>query len=376
LPENDTIIILDNISQTFGGTEVLHDISLSIKNSELLTFLGPSGCGKTTLLRLIAGFEPPTCGRVLIAGKDVSASPPNHRKVNTVFQSYALFPHMTVFDNVAFGLKMSRVLKPEINIRVSEILKMVELESMANRKPHQLSGGQQQRVAIARAAVNNPLVLLLDEPLSALDAKLRRQMQRDLKHLQRRLGITFVFVTHDQQEALSISDRVVVMHAGRIEQVGTPAEIYEEPVSLRVAEFVGDTNIFDAVILGKSPDCPDGSLEARVEGQEKPCLLKTRKEFEDGQKVKVVLRPEDLLVNRKQPGENSGLMLSGVVDELIYKGSTYDIVISLQSGNKLVVTEFFDEDDESMIASVGDSVYVSWIKGWEVVLSDESPEPV
>jgi spermidine/putrescine transport system ATP-binding protein len=166
------------------------------------------------------------------------------------------------------------------------------------------------------------------------------------------------------------------MHDGRVEQIGTPAEIYEEPVSLRVARFVGDTNIFDAVILGKSPDCPDGSLEARVEGQEKPCLLKTRKEFAAGQNVKVVLRPEDLLVNRKQPGEKSGLMLGGVVDELIYKGSTYDIVISLQSGNKLVVTEFFDEDDESMIASVGDAVYVSWIKGWEVVLPDEGPEPV
>lgn len=374
MPENDTLIILENISQSFGGVEVLHDIHLSIQNRELLTFLGPSGCGKTTLLRLIAGFESPTKGRVIIAGRDVSALPPNRRKVNTVFQSYALFPHMTVFDNVAFGLKMSRVPKPEILRRVSEILKMVELDTLADRKPHQLSGGQQQRVAIARAAVNNPLVLLLDEPLSALDAKLRRQMQRDLKHLQRRLGITFVFVTHDQQEALSISDRVVVMHDGRIEQVGTPAEIYEEPVSLRVARFVGDTNIFDAEILGKSPDCPDGSLEARVEGQEKPCLLKTRKEFANGQKVKVVLRPEDLLVNRKQPGENSGLMLSGLVEEVIYKGSTYDIVISLESGNRLVVTEFFDEDDEAMIASVGDTVYVSWIKGWEVVLPDEGPE--
>ena len=238
LPENNTIIILEDIAQSFGDAEVLSDINLSIRNSELLTFLGPSGCGKTTLLRLIAGFETPTRGRIMIAGKDVCGLPPNHRKVNTVFQSYALFPHMTVFDNVAFGLKMSRAPKLEISQRVSQILKMVELEFMADRKPHQLSGGQQQRVAIARAVVNNPLVLLLDEPLSALDAKLRKQMQQDLKHLQRRLGITFVFVTHDQQEALSISDRLVVMHNGRIEQVGTPSEIYENPVSMRVAKFV------------------------------------------------------------------------------------------------------------------------------------------
>ncbi|WP_449243185.1 ABC transporter ATP-binding protein, partial [Desulfovibrio sp.] len=203
--ENDAIISLENVSQQFDGTTVLHDISLSVRNREFFTLLGPSGCGKTTILRILAGFETPTLGRVRIGGRDVTDLAPNRRKVNTVFQSYALFPHMTVFENVAFGLRMSRTPKAELQARVAEILRMVELEGLEGRKPQQLSGGQQQRVAIARAAVNKPLVLLLDESLSALDAKLRKQMQRELKHLQRRLGITFVFVTHDQEEAFSLS---------------------------------------------------------------------------------------------------------------------------------------------------------------------------
>ena len=227
-------------------------------------------------------------------------------------------------------------------------------------------------MAVARAAVNNPLVLLLDEPLSALDAKLRKQMQRELKQLQRRLGITFVFVTHDQQEALSMSDRLVVMHDGRIEQTGTPTEIYENPISLRVAKFVGETNIFDAVIIGPTEQCPEGALTADVEGQGRPCLLKTPKTFVPGQKVKVVLRPEDLLVHLNRPSDNGDFSMPGVIDETIYKGTTYDIVITLDNGKSILVTEFFDENDERMIGSRGERVFVSWIKGWEVVLPDET----
>ena len=367
---NDAIITLENISQEFDGTKVLHDINLAVKNHEFFTLLGPSGCGKTTILRILAGFETPTTGRVTIGGRDATGLPPHHRKVNTVFQSYALFPHMTVYENVAFGLRMSRTPREEIKARVAEILRMVELEGLEGRKPQQLSGGQQQRVAIARAAVNKPLVLLLDEPLSALDAKLRRQMQRELKHLQRRLGITFVFVTHDQEEAFSLSDRVVVMDQGRIEQVGTPIEVYEEPVNLKVAKFVGETNILDAEVLGQDLTCPDGSLKARVEGEERSCLLKAKRPFGEGARVKVVLRPEDLIVHNHRPSAEAGLSLEGVVDETIYKGTTYDIAITLKTGKKLLVTEFFDEDDEKMIVAAGQPVFVTWIKGWEVVLPD------
>jgi spermidine/putrescine transport system ATP-binding protein len=328
------------------------------------------------MLRLIAGFEAPTRGRILIAGKDITDLPPNQRKVNTVFQSYALFPHMNVFDNVAFGLKMSRIAPDEVRSRVIAMLRMVALEEMAGRKPNQLSGGQQQRVAIARAAVNNPLVLLLDEPLSALDAKLRKQMQRELKHLQRRLGITFIHVTHDQQEALSVSDRVAVLQDGCIQQIGTPVEVYENPVSLKVAKFVGETNILDGEILGLEEQLKDGSVKALVEGQAKPCLLKTKEALSSGQRIKVMLRPEDLLVNRQKPAGDDNLWIEGQVDETIYKGTTYDIAITLTNGKQLLVTEFFDENDESMIAAAGERVFVSWIKGWEIVFIDEDAQSV
>ncbi|MFH2218999.1 MAG: spermidine/putrescine ABC transporter ATP-binding protein PotA [Pseudomonadota bacterium] len=373
---NSAIIQLKNVTIAFGGHTVLHDINLAIRNQEFLTLLGPSGCGKTTMLRLIAGFEAPTRGRILIAGKDITDLPPNQRKVNTVFQSYALFPHMNVFDNVAFGLKMSRIAPDEVRSRVIAMLRMVALEEMAGRKPNQLSGGQQQRVAIARAAVNNPLVLLLDEPLSALDAKLRKQMQRELKHLQRRLGITFIHVTHDQQEALSVSDRVVVLQDGCIQQIGTPVEVYENPVSLKVAKFVGETNILDGEILGLEEQFKDGSVKALVEGQAKPCLLKTKEALSSGQRIKVMLRPEDLLVNRQKPAGDDTLWIEGQVDETIYKGTTYDIAITLTNGKQLLVTEFFDENDESMIAAAGERVFVSWIKGWEIVFIDEDAQSV
>jgi spermidine/putrescine transport system ATP-binding protein len=228
------VIELKGISKTINGEEILHNIDLQVRNGEFLTLLGPSGCGKTTLLRLISGFEEPTEGRVFIGDKDVSGLPPHERHVHTVFQNYALFPHMSVFENVAFGLRCQKLPEAEIAKRVAEALNMVKLGTFANRKPDQLSGGQQQRVAIARAVVNRPLVLLLDEPLSSLDYRLRKTMQIELKQLQRKLGITFIFVTHDQEEALSMSDRVVIMEKGHIEQVGTPRQVYEEPYNLTV----------------------------------------------------------------------------------------------------------------------------------------------
>jgi spermidine/putrescine transport system ATP-binding protein len=247
MSEERPVIRLEHVSKTFEGETVLRDVCLDIHNGEFLTILGPSGCGKTTLLRLIAGFESPTDGDVIIDGRSMRDISPNGRKVNTVFQSYALFPHMTVFDNVSFGLRMSKVPKAEIKDRVLQALRMVGLSGQAGRRPGSLSGGQQQRVAIARAVVNRPLVLLLDEPLSALDYKLRIQMRTELKQLRREMGITFIFVTHDQEEAFSMSDRVVVMNEGCVAQVGTPVEVYEQPVNMFVARFVGETNIFEGV---------------------------------------------------------------------------------------------------------------------------------
>src|SRR3990167_2009544 len=245
----NNVVELRGVHKSIYGHDILHDINLEVREGEFLTLLGPSGCGKTTLLRLISGFEESTQGAVYIDNKEVSGLPPHQRHVHTVFQSYALFPHMTVFENVAFGLRCQKVPATEIKSRVADVLKMVKLEKYAERKPNQLSGGQQQRVAIARAAVNRPRVLLLDEPLSSLDYRLRKTMQIELKQLQRTMGITFIFVTHDQEEALSMSDRVVVMQEGCIEQIGTPREVYEEPQNLAVAKFIGEANIFDSTIV-------------------------------------------------------------------------------------------------------------------------------
>ena len=357
------VIRLDRVSKEFGGEAVLDGVSLDVRPGEFLTILGPSGCGKTTLLRLIAGFETPTSGEIFLDGAPVTGLPPNRRRVNTVFQSYALFPHMNVAKNVGFGLKMAGVAGPEADERVAKALATVNLESMAQRMPAELSGGQQQRVALARALVNNPLVLLLDEPLSALDAKLRKHMQSELKHLRKRLGMTFVFVTHDQEEAFAMSDRIVVMGSGTIEQVGRPVEVYEEPANLYVAEFVGETNFLEAEVVS----CGAGHMNARVMGRD--CGLATDSEFPPGTMVSVLLRPEDLLVERKPPEEDDSLWLPGVVEDTIYKGATYDIEILLDGGKRLVVTEFFDEDSEKMAVSPGERVVVSWIKGWEVVLA-------
>ncbi len=279
------LIQLKQVSKRYGDQDALTDIDLEIFNGEFITILGPSGCGKTTLLRLIAGFEPVSAGAIYLNGRDVADLPPEKREVNTVFQSYALFPHMSVYDNVAFGLRMRGLAPDEIRRRVGEVLNLVQLAGFEGRRPNQLSGGQQQRVAVARAIVNRPLVLLLDEPLSALDYRLRKQMQLDLKHLQRRLGITFVLVTHDQEEAFSMSDRVVVLNAGRIEQVGRPSEVYEQPHNLYVARFVGEINLLDGrveQIEGERITLQIGHLKIGV---------KSNRAFAKGKAVHVLLRP-------------------------------------------------------------------------------------
>lgn len=380
---DDVVLQVTHLKKTYDGTEVLRDINLNIKHGEFLTLLGPSGCGKTTLLRLIAGFEQPSAGAIYLDGVQMAGLSADKRPVNTVFQQYALFPHMTVAQNVAYGLKLKKVPKDEIQTRVREMLAMVEMESFANRRPQDLSGGQQQRVAIARAVINRPKLLLLDEPLSALDYKLRLQMQSALKRLQRELGITFVFVTHDQEEALSMSDRIAVMKDGKFQQIGTPIEIYENPANLFTAKFIGETNLFKAEVKGIYLDQPDrdgkvtnGRIEVAVcEAQETPVILrnlrrpKFDKEVQVGDIVNLLLRPEDLRIYDVNDSTRTGLI--GRVIESNYKGSTLDSIIKLDNGHIIKASEFFDEEDPSFDYKINEPVKVTWVDGWEWVLPDE-----
>ncbi|WP_022851792.1 spermidine/putrescine ABC transporter ATP-binding protein PotA [Limisalsivibrio acetivorans] len=363
MADKNCVVRLRNITKSFDKSTVLRDFSLDVYEGEFLTLIGPSGCGKTTILRMIAGFEPVDEGDIFLKDKRINDLPPNSREVNTVFQSYALFPHMSVFDNVAFGLRMDKVDEGEIAERVRDVLGMVKMADYAERKPHQLSGGQQQRVAIARAAVNNPKILLLDEPLSALDYKLRKQMQWELKQLQRKLGITFIFVTHDQEEALSMSDRMVVMNEGIIEQIGTPKKVYEQPTNLFTARFVGEINVLDTVIGAKHED---GYL-CTIEGFDS--FVKTSKELEMGAQMKLLLRPEDMRID-EEPLDKE-FILKGKIEATTYKGATLDSVIALPNGTKLLASEFFDEEYEEFEYSRGEEVSITWVSGWEVLLPDE-----
>ncbi len=361
----NNLIEIKHVSKSFHGNMVLKDITLTIRESEILTLLGPSGCGKTTLLRLLSGFDQPDEGIINIAGQNVLNISPNKRHVNTVFQNYALFPHMCVFENVAFGLRCQGLPEKEIIEKVNNALDIVKLNSHQQRKPKQLSGGQQQRVAIARAIVNKPLVLLFDEALSSLDYRLRKNMQIELKQLQRQLGITFVFVTHDQEEALSMSDRVGVLFDGRLEQVGTPREVYEAPRNLTVTKFIGEANIFDTTIL----DISDNKVSVNVEGLN--LTLKSDRKFNIGDRVHVVVRPEDCHVLDRTEVDDVSQMIEGKVEEIIYKGSTVDLMVRLQSGRLIAATEFFDEDDEDLAYTIGEIVWVDWMTGWEVILPYE-----
>ncbi len=385
-PDAEPLLLqLTGLKKTYDQTEVLKNINLDIKHGEFLTLLGPSGCGKTTLLRLIAGFEQPNAGAIYLDGVQMAGLSADKRPVNTVFQQYALFPHMTVAQNVAYGLKLKKVPKDEIQTRVRETLSMVQMDSFANRRPQDLSGGQQQRVAIARAVINRPKLLLLDEPLSALDHKLRLQMQSELKRLQRELGITFVFVTHDQEEALSMSDRIAVMKDGTFQQIGTPIEIYETPANLFTAKFIGETNLFRAEVKGVYPDQPnrDGQVTngriavevCEAQAQEGPTTLRNLRlpDFANGVQVgdivNLLLRPEDLRIYEADDQTQTGLL--GRVIESNYKGSTLDSIIELTNGHVIKASEFFDEDDPSFDYKLNEAVKVSWVDGWEWVLPDE-----
>lgn len=312
--ESQPIILLKDIKKSFDNTEVLNNINLYILKNEFVTLLGPSGCGKTTTLRIIGGFELPDSGDVFFEGERINELPPYQRKVNTVFQKYALFPHMNVYDNIAFGLKIKKMDKHTISKKVDEMLELVNLKGFQKRSVDSLSGGQQQRVAIARALVNQPEVLLLDEPLGALDLKLRKEMQVELKNIHKRTGITFIYVTHDQEEALTMSDTIVVMNEGRIQQIGTPQMIYNEPKNAFVADFIGESNIIKGKMLR------DYSVEFADHVFE--CLDKG---FEKDEEIDAVVRPEDIKLVSAEEG-----MLSGVVKSVTFKGVHYEMMIESQ----------------------------------------------
>lgn len=322
---SENIIQLENVSVAFDGEKVLDNLSLSIKDKEFVTLLGPSGCGKTTTLRIIAGFIEPDSGNLYFDGKRINDIPPYKRQVNTVFQRYALFPHLNVFENIAFGLRLKKMPDAEIRKKVFDMLELVNLKGYASRKVGNLSGGQQQRVAIARALVNNPRVLLLDEPLAALDLKLRKDMQNELKRIQKQSNITFVYVTHDQEEALSMSDTVVVMDEGVIQQIGTPLDIYNEPANAFVADFIGESNILDGVMLE--------DYSVLVAGHKYTC---SDKGFAKNEPVDVVIRPEDIKVVASDQSH-----LSGTVTNVVFKGVHYEIIVDIKNFKWLIQTTEF-----------------------------------
>ncbi len=359
------LIEIKNVCKSYNALPILNDISFSVQPGEFLTLLGPSGCGKTTLLRMISGFEQPSSGEIYINGLCVNHLPPQQRDVHTVFQSYALFPHLSVFENVAFALRCKRIANDEIEQRVNESLRLVQLDSFASRNIKQLSGGQQQRVAIARAIINRPQVLLLDEPLSSLDHRLRQAMQYELKQLQKTLNMTFIFVTHDQEEALSMSDRIVIFNHGHIEQIGTPRDVYENPSNLHVAMFIGEANIFEIEI-----NATEGQdVITEVESTTLHC--KNTGNYVVGERLHLIVRPEDIRVWSETEIPSTKGMLPGKIVDIIYKGSTVDLKVALPSGKIINASEFFDEDDDQLEYLPNEIVWVHWLTGWEVLLPHE-----
>ncbi|MBO4858532.1 MAG: ABC transporter ATP-binding protein [Treponema sp.] len=382
-------VTIDHVSKRFGDFVALDDINFTIEPGEFFSLLGPSGCGKTTLLRIIAGFEFPDDGAVLFDDKNIISLPPDKRPSNTVFQTYALFPHLTVYENVAFPLRLKKgsdaLSKEELDKKVREYVHLVQLDQHINKKPNQLSGGQKQRVAIARALINEPKVLLLDEPLSALDAKLRANLLIDLDRLHDKIGITFIYVTHDQSEALSVSDRIAVMNSGHVLQIGTPYEIYESPATQFVAQFIGETNLFDAEVVDCVPhkdangnDDFMATLSVPELGQQAPLATDTEataaldrymqvtdyEHTDKGQKVAFTIRPEKIRITLEPPatgGRTDVNVFSGVVEEPIYSGFQSKFYVKLDTGKIIkVFKQHTDYMDDGPVIQWKDRVYVSW----------------
>ncbi|MFV0341341.1 MAG: ABC transporter ATP-binding protein [Anaerocolumna sp.] len=346
--ERKAIVEIKNVNKIYGDNHVVHNLNMVIYEGEFLTMLGPSGCGKTTTLRMIGGFEEPSDGQILVEGERVEDKEPFQRNVNTVFQSYALFPHMNIFQNIAYGLKMEKVKKEEMKERVEEMLKLVQLNGFEKRFPSQLSGGQKQRVAIARALIKKPRVLLLDEPLGALDLKLRKDMQLELKNLQKKLGITFIYVTHDQEEALTMSDRIAIMNQGYLDQLDTPENVYEKPATKFVADFIGESNILEATVTGVEEDHIRLGLEVgNVVG------LSGDKTFELMELVYISVRPEKVLYSKVVVPKFS---INGVVKEQIYVGNVIKSIVVLANGQTVKISRM-DIDDAPR---VGEFVHLYW----------------
>ena len=384
---NGSQVTIDHVSKHFGSFNALDDINFTIKQGEFFTLLGPSGCGKTTLLRIIAGFENPDDGAVLFDETNVAGLPPNKRHSNTVFQSYALFPHMTVYENVAFSLRLKKTDNATIDKKVKEYLSLVQLEEHMHKKPNQLSGGQRQRVAIARALINEPKVLLLDEPLSALDAKLRSNLLVELDRLHDKIGITFIFVTHDQSEALAVSDRIAVMNKGKVLQIGSPFEIYESPATQFVAQFIGETNLFESTVVncesykieGKADiehmvtlNVPSLGMQAQLKGdtqatkeEDKNILVTDYEHTDEGQKVAFTIRPEKIRITLEEPdvhGRKDINVFKGIVEEPVYTGFQSKFYVKLEKTGTIVKvfkqhTNYLDDGPEIQWK---DTVYISW----------------
>ncbi len=354
MPGDQTVAIaLEGVSKRFGKVEAVCDVTLAIGEGEFFSLLGPSGCGKTTTLRMIAGFEVPDEGSIILQGHDVTLVPPNRRPVNMVFQHYALFPHMSIYDNVAFGLKVKRIPRREHRERIHEMLRVVELEGLERRRTRQLSGGQQQRVALARALVNRPAALLLDEPLGALDVKLRKQMQLELKRIQAELGTTFVYVTHDQEEALAMSDRIAVMSSGRVEQVGSPREIYEHPESAFVADFIGSLNTLDLTV----DELVGGYALMRLSEGER-VVVPVSSGVRTGDSFRIAVRPERVQIGPLDGAEpEGGSRLEGTIAETVYLGMYTQFHVETQVG-RVVSNRFADQSLAPL--GLGSRVAVSW----------------
>ena len=354
-----TIVEMIGVNKRYGSNHVVKDLNLVVNEGEFLTLLGSSGCGKTTTLRMIAGFEEPTTGSIKVEGVPVEEKEPYERNVNTVFQTYALFPHKTIFDNIAYGLKMKKVPKEEIKERVLEMMDMVQLSGFEKRYPSQLSGGQKQRVAIARALINRPRVLLLDEPLGALDLKLRKQMQLELKRLQKKLNITFIYVTHDQEEALTMSDRIAIMHDGIVDQLDTPTEIYEHPATRFVATFIGETNTYDGCVTSITDGIATITLENGA------VKVKCDESFSILEYATVSVRPEKMRFS-KEP--HDGFELVAVVKDYIYVGSVLKCIVSLPNGNELKIERLAGQE----LPEIGSRIYPYWEPADAVLIHNDN----
>ena len=367
-PWNDAgktpFVRIENVTKKFGGFTAVDNISLDIYEKEFYSLLGASGCGKTTLLRMLAGFEVPTEGRIIIDGEDMSTVPPHKRPVNMMFQSYALFPHMTVEQNIAFGLKQDRLPKDEITDAVERMIKLVKMEQFAKRKPDQLSGGQRQRVALARSLAKNPKILLLDEPLGALDKKLREETQFELMNIQETLGITFVIVTHDQEEAMTVSSRIAMMDHGKVAQVAAPADIYEYPSSRKVAEFIGDVNILEGLVAEVHAD----TATINVSGLDVPIHTGRSVNAAPGEKAWVAIRPEKMIVSLNPPKNLSENYLKGEVWDIGYLGKLSIYHVRMEDGRKITVTMTNRSRETERTITWEDDVYVTWSPDASVVL--------